>query len=36
LKRKRKLKLKAKVVVKNATGLSNSVSGTIRLSLRRR
>jgi thermitase len=36
LKRKRKLKLKAKVVVKNAAGATNSLSGRIRLSLRRR
>ncbi|HEX6653075.1 MAG TPA: S8 family serine peptidase [Thermoleophilaceae bacterium] len=36
LKRKHRLKLRAKVVVKNAAGASNSVSGTIRLRLRRR
>jgi thermitase len=36
LKRKHKLKLKAKVVVKNAAGATNSVTGTIRLTFRRR
>jgi len=36
LKRKHRLKLRAKVVVKNAAGASNSVTGTIRLTFRRR
>ena len=36
LKRKHKLKLKAKIVVKNAAGATNSASGTIRLTFRRR
>jgi len=35
LKRKHKLKLRAKIVVKNAAGASNSASGTIRLTFRR-
>ena len=36
LKRKRKLAVKAKVVLKNAAGLTNSRTATIRLKLRRR
>jgi thermitase len=36
LKRKRRLKVRAKVVVKNAAGGTNSTSGTIRLKLKRR
>jgi thermitase len=36
LKRKHKLKLKAKIVVKNAAGATNSAKGTIRLTFRRR
>jgi subtilisin family serine protease len=36
LKRKHRLKLRAKVAVKNAAGGTNTASGTIRLSLRRR
>ena len=36
LKRKHKLKLKAKIVVRNAAGATNSVSGSIRLTFRRR
>ena len=36
LRRRRKLKLRAKVVVKNAAGASNSVSGGITLTFRRR
>jgi subtilisin family serine protease len=36
LKRKHKLKLKAKIVVKNAAGGTNSAGGTIRLKFRRR
>jgi len=36
LRRKRKLRVRAKVVTRNAAGLSSSVSRTIRLSLRRR
>jgi thermitase len=36
LKRKHRLKLKAKIVVKNAAGATNSVSGTIKLRFRRR
>jgi subtilisin family serine protease len=35
LRRKRRLRLRARVVTRNADGLSSSVSGTIRLSLRR-
>ena len=36
LKRKRKLAVKAKVVLKNAAGLTNSRTATFRLKLRRR
>ena len=36
LKRRHKLKLKAKIVVKNAAGATNSAKGTIRLTFRRR
>ena len=36
LRRRHKLKLRAKIVVKNAAGASNSASGTIRLTFRRR
>jgi hypothetical protein len=36
LKRKHKLKLKAKIVVKNAAGATNSATGTIKLTFRRR
>jgi hypothetical protein len=35
LRRKHKLKLRAKIVVKNAAGASTSASGTIRLTFRR-
>ena len=35
LRRRHKLKLRAKIVVKNAAGASNSASGTIRLTFRR-
>ncbi len=36
LKRRHKLKLKAKIVVKNAAGATNSAKGTITLTFRRR
>jgi hypothetical protein len=36
LRRTRKLRLRAKITLKNAAGLSSSTSGTIRLRLRRR
>jgi hypothetical protein len=36
LRRKRKLRLKAKIVLRNAAGLSSTARGTLRIRVRRR